>query len=344
MTQPVAFWSKDDKVNLSAGVWAAWTQEPGTTVVPGTGDRQFGAFVEGAEPPVAVHPGEAVPAERVAKLLDDKSDWRLAVTNGDDVEVLSRSRLQDALAQNDDTTVEVKLEFPTPHDKRLLDDAGEYFGPKASLERVKDSINVPIASLGSIATVGGLFGFLAIDDKLQHPGALAITVIFGVGSVVVALYGRYGLGRDEVRFNRIDDIEGRFDSILKGKWLKQSRIALGLFAVAVIAAGFAAYPGAADTTSVAIKVPSFTRNGDELTPHVEVSWADLGDSVAEVRTTVTQGSLQPAATLEKSGDDLKHEIDVKLSASGGDYTVTAEAVDANGQIVGKGYMRTFKPS
>ena len=30
MPESVAFWSKDDKVNLSTGVWDSWVQEPET--------------------------------------------------------------------------------------------------------------------------------------------------------------------------------------------------------------------------------------------------------------------------------------------------------------------------
>jgi hypothetical protein len=346
MPDAIAFWSKDDKVNLSVGVLEAWDQKPETILVPGADDESllFAADEEADDEPDdgQDHPGVFVGVEDIKRMLDDKADWRLAVGNGDKTEVLSRRRLDEAWNSGTAGTLELPLEYPTNQDRRILEDANEYFGPHASIKRLEDSINVPIASIGAVATVGGLFGFLAIDEKIQHPGALLITTGAAVVALVLALFGRHGLRRKTVQLNRIDQIEARFGSILNSGWLRRSRIALGLLAVAFIFAALAVFPGAADTTSVKISAPRTGGDGGIVKPHVKVSWSDLGEAVVAVRAIVMQGERRLTYREDKSAADMTQEFDPELSASGGSYIVTAEMLGKGDKPIGAGFARSFE--
>ena len=194
------------------------------TLGDGGEDASFAAFTddepEEDEPDQEeAHPGIFLDADHVQKMLADKADWRLAVGNGDKLEVLTRRRLDEVWSSRGSGIAELRLEYLTHQDKRLLEDAATYLGPQASVKRVEESVNVPIASVGAIATFGGLFGFVVIDEKIQHPGALGITTVAGIAAFVLALFGRYGLRRGSVQLNRIDLIQKRFESILNSGWL-----------------------------------------------------------------------------------------------------------------------------
>lgn len=346
MPDAIAFWSKDDKVNLSEGVREAWDQPPETILVPGPDDESF-LFTEDddaddEQDDGADHPGVSLEADDINRMLNDKADWRLAVGNGDKTEVLSRRRLEDAWNSGTTGILELLLEYPTNQDKRILEDANAYFGPEASIKRVEESINQPIALIGAVATVGGLFGFVAIDEKIQQPWALLLATLAALGALLLALFGRHGLRRDTVQLNRIDQLEARFGSILNSGWLRQSRIALGLLAVAFLFAALAVFPGAADTTSVKISSPRMGGDSATVKPHVKVAWSDLGESVVAVRSIVTQGDRRLRYRDAKSSADMTQEFDPELAASDGSYVVTAEMLGKGDKPIGAGFARTFE--
>jgi hypothetical protein len=288
----------------------------------------------------------ALPPAAVVEMLAAKEDWKLAIgvpSTPPSEETLSKADLKSAWDAGSGPVITVGLRPMTGSERLLLDSVSKLYAPDVSLDRLKEALALPVAQAGLIATGAGLFGLLALRDKIGHPDAMKLAVVLAALAVGVSLIGRYFLGEVTIKPRRLDLLRKRFEESIRGPLLR-SRIGLVLLLGAILAALVATWPADGEQeTRATIESPSTTgdRSGATIV-HQRVTWENLEDTVEEVRTMVHAGGnvLKTSTSPRQTDGTAEQEFDVSLP-SPTTIRVATEAVDEEGSQIGTGFSRTF---
>lgn len=191
----VTFKSSDGTTNLTREVQAAFW-DAGITV-PEYEAAEGLAEEARAPAPVAVPPMS--PAD-VTAMLGEREDWKLAVGWDDKHEILTKEDLRSAWDGATSTNpVEVRLRPMAPSERLLVEAAPKLYAPDVSYDRLKEALALPVAQAGLVATAAGLFGLLALRDKIGNTDAMKAAIILAALAVGVSLVGRYFLREATVK-------------------------------------------------------------------------------------------------------------------------------------------------
>ena len=341
MPNAVTFLSYDESVSLTREVRDAFDQE-GLAITAPPGAQSYGvaaAPTKPAKPP----PVYEMPMATVRKhlLTTEAGAWRLAVRFGDNVEVLDRRDLEEAINKGGAANpLIVRLRSPTEQELRVLDASKAYFSPDSSLKRIEESINAPVALISAVGTFAGLCGLLAAKDEIQREWAVGVSIGAMILAIALALFGRYDLRVTTLKLSRLDLLEQAFNQLQRRPGVRLSRAGLLLLVVGLAFATLAVYPDKTHSAAATISVPSAKKTGGSAEVHVKVSWTHLPETASGVRVIVRQGALNVTHRIDKSGSDATLEFDEDLPRDE-PFTVTTEAVNAKGDGLGAGFMRTF---
>jgi hypothetical protein len=229
-----------------------------------------------------------------------------------------------------------------PGEKLLVDAIPKLYGLDVSYDRLKESLSLPVAQAGLIATGAGLFGLLALSDDISHPDAMRTAVFLAAGAVGISLVGRYWLREVTLKPARLDLVRERYEQSIRGPlWRSRAGFLLLLGAI-----GFALYStwpseGTADAKAT-ITAPTVTQTSEGISVRLKVEWKNLGDNVAKVRTVVAGGPTPITQTSPKASDataesDVEFRIDKPAT-----LTVTSTPLESGGSSAGTGASEDFE--
>lgn len=278
-------------------------------------------------------------------MLNTNADWKLVVDVDDDTnEVLTKKDLIDQLGEVPVETVAAVVLRPIAPGERLLVDAiPKLYGPDVSYERLKESLSLPVAQAGLVATGAGLFGLLALSDDITHPDAMRTAVILAAGAVAISLVGRYWLREVTLKPARLDLVRERYEESIRGPlWRSRAGFLLLLGAI-----GFALYStwpseGTADAKAT-ITAPTVTQTSEGTSVRLKVAWKNLNDNVAKVRTIVQTGGPTPIMQPSPKASDATAESDLEFTVDKpATLAVTSTALESGGSPVGAATSEEFR--
>ncbi len=297
--------------------------------------------LQGAPPQPPPPPPLSEP--EVNEMLVADAEWKLAVAIGTDTEVLTKADLITQLESPPAGTAEVKLRPISPSEKLLVEATSKLFAPDVSYDRLKESLSLPVAQAALVATGAGLFGLLALRDDISHPNAMKAAVIVASIAVATSLVGRYWLREVTVKPARLDLLKQRFEESIRGP-LWRSRVGIFLLLCAIALALISTWPAKeAASPAATITGPTVTQTSEGTSVHLKVTWKNLGDTVAKVRTVVQTGEGVPITQTSPKGNDgtAEDELQFKLKAPA-TIDVTTTPLDSGGAPVGPGTSQELK--
>jgi hypothetical protein len=319
-------------------VAAAFWDEGISVVVAGL--EKFEALEEG-EPP----PPPALPADNVGEMLSAADDWKLVVDVDDKTkETLTKTDLGNQLGDGAiETVAEIVLRPIAPGEKLLVDAIPKLYGLDVSYDRLKEALSLPVAQAGLVATGAGLFGLLALNDKITHPDAMRTAIILAAAAVALSLVGRYWLREVTLKPARLDLVRKRYEESIRGTLLR-SRVGLFLLLCAIGFALYSTWPKDGTTDAEAtITAPTVTQTSEGISAHLKVAWKNLAENVAKVRTVVQTGEPTPImqTSPKASGGTAESELEFKIAKSA-TLVVTSTALESGGSAVGPPASKEFK--
>ena len=335
--RPAYFTSSDGKTNVTQRVATAFWDEGIPVLVPGPA----GFEVQEDEAP----PSPALPVDKVGEMLGDAADWKL-VANIDDKtnEILTKQDLGDQLGDvSIEPVAKIALRPISPSEKLLVDAIPKLYGLDVSYDRLKEALSLPVAQAGLVATGAGLFGLLALSDKITHQDAMGVAVIFAAAAVALSLIGRYYLREVTLQPARLDLVREQYlQSIREPLW--RSRAGLFLLLCAIGLALYSTWPKDEKTDAKAtITGPTVTQTAKGITAGLKVTWKNLAENVANVRTVVQTGEPTPITQTSPKASDGTAESDLEFKiAKAGTLVVMSTALDSGGSAVGSSASKEFK--
>ncbi len=180
----------------------------------------------------------------------------------------------------------------------MLDAVPKLYAPDVSYDRLKTALGLPVAQAGLVATAAGLFGLLALSDKITSTGAMDLAVVLAMGAVAASLIGTNWTHEVAVKPARLDLLSQTLHRSLGPPiWVARAGLVLLLAAIgaALYSTRPASQPAAAQAT---ISSPTITQTfGDSRGFAVTVSWKNLGDTVTTTLTTA------PARRYRGAGEE-----------------------------------------
>lgn len=335
MAPPAYFTDSDGKTNVTQLVAAAFWDEGIPVLVPGP---------EGYEEADGAPSSPALPADKVQEMLGDAADWKLVADVDDKTkEILTKQDLGDQLGEGPiEPVAKIVLRPITPSEQLLVDAIPKLYGIDVSYDRLKEALALPVAQAGLVATGAGLFGLLALSDDITHPDAMRAAVLVAAGAVALSLLSRFWLREVTLKPARLDLVKERYLQSIREP-LQRSRAGLFLLLCAIILALYSTWPKDSKTDAKAtITAPTVTQTAEGITAGLTVSWKNLGENVANVRTVVQTG--EPTAitqTSPKATDGTaKSDLEFKLAKTG-KLVVTSTALDSGGSTVGSAASKEF---
>jgi hypothetical protein len=333
--RPAEFVKSDGTTNVTQRVREAFWDEGIPVIVVGVAEGE----APDLQPPLT--------AEQVKEMLDTKGDWKLAVdVDSDTREILTKKDLQDQIALQGDVGMEsvatVVLRPIAPGEKLLADAIPKLYGLDVSYDRLKESLSLPVAQAALVATGAGLFGLLALRDKISHPDAMKWAIILAAVAVGTSLVGRYWLREVTLKPARLDLVKERYEESIRGP-LWRSRAGIVLLLGAIGLALHSTWPSESTTAAKAtIATPTSTQTAEGIAGQVKVSWKNLGDEVAKIRTVVqTGGATVVTQTSPKATDGTaESEIPFKLDKPA-TIAVATTPIDSAGAAAGTASSKEF---
>jgi hypothetical protein len=336
--RPAYFSSSDGKTNVTQRVAAAFWDEGIPVLVPGP--EGFEIEEAGAAPS-----SPALPADKVWEMLGDAADWKLVADVDDKTkEILTKKDLGDQLGEGASKPVaKIVLRPISPSEKLLVDAIPKLYGLDVSYDRLKEALSLPVAQAGLVATGAGLFGLLALSDKITHPDAMGFAVIFAAAAVALSLVGRYWLREVTLKPARLDLVRERYLQSIREP-LQRSRAGLFLLLCAIGLALYSTWPRDGKTDAKAtITAPTVTQTSEGISAGLKVTWKNLAENVANVRTVVQTGEPIPITQTSPKATDGTAESDLEFKiAKAGTLVVTSTALDSGGSAIGSSASKEFK--
>lgn len=343
--------SSDGKVNVSYETHAAFFAK-------GVSD-DVGSFSHGSDPepagsaiepmgPAQVpsggrsrprRPREALSADDVKMMLADADAWRLLVRydGSDGMGVLERVRLEEAWTKGHDN---LRLRDLTADERRVVSE-----GELGSESRLDEVAGWPLGGLSLVGLALTGFGILKEPIEIARDWLAWATIILLLITIPLAAVARYGRKSVRIRRSRLDLLERRMRPTRAETLVPW--ILIGCFVTAIVCAVGAVFPAAdaAGQNATIGKAQISTAANGTRTVTIQVSWANLGDAVKEVRSRAELGEqrLDQEESPKESDGTAAHKLKVTLSNPGlTEIRITTEALDAGRKSVGDTESRTLE--